>query len=219
MSALRLLLADDDPVFTTAMADLLGAREDVDLVGVVADGAAALEVLEESEVDVALLDVDMPVLDGIATARRITGSRRHPRVVMLTAFEQSDSLGRALGAGASGFLTKDMPVDRLVSLLHEVVLGATVMGPRPATLLADRCRDLDPRGGRDPGFTSTVEALPGRYREVFDLLTRAASNRMIARELNLSEGTARVYASKVLQLTGCRSRAELALRALGAHLG
>lgn len=124
MSALRLLLADDDPVFTAAMADLLGAREDVDLVGVVADGAAALEVLEDSEVDVALLDVDMPVLDGIATARRIARSRPQLRVVMLAAFEQPDSLARALGAGASGFLTKDMPVDRLVSLLHEVVLGS-----------------------------------------------------------------------------------------------
>jgi len=78
VSALRLLLADDDPVFTAAMADLLGAREDVDLVGVVADGAAALEVLEDSEVDVALLDVDMPVLDGIATARRIASSRWQP---------------------------------------------------------------------------------------------------------------------------------------------
>jgi Response regulator containing a CheY-like receiver domain and an HTH DNA-binding domain len=219
VSGLRLLLADDDAVFTAAMADLLGAREDVDLVGVVADGAAALQVLEEHDVDLALLDVDMPVLDGIATARRIAREWPRVRVVMLTAFEQPDSLGRALGAGASGFLTKDMPVDRLVSLLHEVVMGATVMGPRPATLLADSYRDGNSRGDRDPEFTSSVEALPGRYREVFDLLTHAASNRVIARELHLSEGTARVYASKVLQLTGCRSRAELALRALGARLG
>lgn len=219
MSVLRLLLADDDAVFTAAMADLLGAREDVDLVAVVSDGAAALQVLEEHDVDIALLDVDMPVLDGIATARRIARAWPWVRVVMLTAFEQPNSLGRALGAGASGFLTKDIPVERLVSLLHEVVLGATVMGPRPATLLADSYRDGGSCGVRDPRFTSSVEALPGRYREVFDLLTHAASNRVIARELNLSEGTARVYASRVLQLTGCSSRAELALRALGARLG
>lgn len=219
MTALRLLLADDDPVFTAAMADLLGSREDVDLVAVVPDGAAALEVLEGGGVDLALLDVDMPVLDGIATARRIAGSFPGVRVVMLTAFEQSDSLGRALVAGASGFLTKDMPVDRLVALLHEVMLGATVMGPRPATLLADSYRERTRGRGDDLAFTTAVADLPPRYRQVFDLLTKAASNRRIAQSLHLSEGTVRVYASAVLQLTGCASRSELAIRAMDSGLG
>ncbi len=219
MRPLKLLLADDDRLTREGLAELLGERDDIDLVAVVGDGAAAIDALTRTIVDVALLDVDMPVLDGI-TAARITAAR-HPgvTVVMLTAFEQEGFLAQALSAGAQGFLTKDIPIDQLAQLLHSAAAGITVMGPRPTAMLAKSYREQAARREDDPEFTKAVDKLSPRLRNVFDLLTRAESNQRIADLLGLSEGTARIYVSQVLTATGCSSRAEVAVRAVKVGLG
>ncbi|WP_075889217.1 response regulator [Actinomyces provencensis] len=219
MDPLRLLLADDDPALRESLASLLGSREDIDLVDSVPDGAAALGVLEERCVDVALLDVDMPVLDGIDTTRRIVA--RHPdvTVVMLTSFAQDDFLDRALAAGANGFLTKDLPIASLARLLHAAVAGETVMGPRPTAMLAESYRSRVIQREEDPEFVAAIDALPTQLREVLGLLTRAASNRTIAKTLGLREKTAQAYVSDILRRTGCQSRAEVAVRALAIGAG
>lgn len=219
MSPLRVLLADDDPPVRESLGSLLGAREDIELVAAVPDGLAALDAVARRPVDVALLDVEMPGLDGIETARRIAAWHPAIVVVMLTAFASDDFLDQALTAGASGFLTKDLPVARLADLLHEAARGGTVMGPRPTALLAEAYRSRLVQREEDPAFIAAVEALPGRLREVLSLLTHAASNRAIAAALGISEKTARMYASEILRRTGCRSRAEVAVRALNAGVG
>ncbi len=210
---LRVLLADDDPIYRQGLQALLTERADVDLVAVVPNGASALSVLERSEVDVALLDVDMPGVDGISAARQI--GERHPEVtvVMLTAFEHDESLKQAIAAGAKGFLTKDLEVDRICALAREAAAGAVVMGPRPTAMLAEA---YFASTEVDEEFARTLSELPPRLGALVEYLIEACPNREIAQRLGLSEATVRGYVSEILAATGCASRSQLAVRALRA---
>lgn len=215
---LRVLLANDSPILRIELGSALASNDEITLVATVADGSDALGQLGRHIVDVALLDVDMPVLDGVATARAIAAQHPDVTVVMLTAFEREDFLEQSLLAGASGFLTKDLPLKELVILLQHAASGKTVMGARPTALLAQSYREQARRKETSSDFIATVQAMPLRLKEVFDLLVAAASNRDIAHELHLSESTVRGYVSEILRLTGSRSRTEVAARALSSGL-
>ncbi len=214
----RVLLADDDPLLRTSMTRLLRGRPDIDLVAAVADGVQALRALTDRPVDVALLDADMPVLDGIATTTRIR--TQHPRVtvVILTAFEHDDFLPRAMAAGASGFLTKDTPVEDLITLVHRAHAGETVLSPRPTTMVLDSYRSHATARESEARFLAAVDTLPPHLRDVLTLLADATPTRTIAARLHLSEETIRTYVKQVLHHTGCTTRTEIVARALRADL-
>lgn len=205
MTPLRVIIADDDPVFRHGMAAALDQYDDIDVLATVGDGEALLRGISGHDVDLALIDVEMPSLDGIGAARALASSRPDVTVVMLA-------------AGARGFLTKDMPVDEVVARLHDAAAGAFVMGPRPTAMLTEFYRTHTLHHCEDRVLKSTVESLPPRLREVFDLMSRAMSDKQISRQLHVTHGTARGYSTQVLHRTGCPSRTDLVLRAASAGL-
>lgn len=212
---IRLMLVDDDPIIRDSMGELLGEAEDLELVETCTNGRQALERLEEigpDAVDVVILDVDMPILDGISTAIEL--SRTHPELksVMLTAFAREDFLSRALEAGTRGYLTKDMPAEDLAHAIAQVHAGEVVMAPRPTEFLVDAYRSRSRTQEAQADFIHRVNQLPDHLRRVLDLIAEARTNSDIAEELDLKESTIRMYVSDVLRRTSCASRTEVAIR-------
>jgi len=211
---LRVLLVDDEETVRTTLPSLLERHNDLVVAAVAADGLSALRLLRTNlDVDIVLLDVDMPTMDGIDTARIITDEFPELAIVMLTAFRQDSFLERALSAGARGFLVKTMPSSEIARLLVDVAEGATVMAPRATELLARSARDRQIRREADPAFVAAASSLSPALRDIFDLITIATSTDLMASTLHLSRNTVRVYVSDVLRRTNCRSREELVLRA------
>jgi Response regulator containing a CheY-like receiver domain and an HTH DNA-binding domain len=209
---IKLLIADDDPILLGSLRSLLGNRADLTLVAAVANGEQAVHAVQAGGIEVALLDVDMPKMDGIAAARTLHSACPNVTVVMFTAFEHGDSLRLALEAGARGFLTKDIPVDEVVQQIKRAHAGEVVMGPRPTAMLADSYAKRLPEESSE--FKSVLEGLPLYLLEVLDLLILASTNREIASALNVSLDTARIYVSRLLQVTDSKNRSEVALRAV-----
>nr|DAG19118.1 MAG TPA: response regulator [Caudoviricetes sp.] len=213
---IRILLADDDQIIRDGLANLLNAQDGLSVAAVVADGRAALRAIAERCVDVALLDVDMPILDGISTAKEI--GRLYPdiAVVMLTAFEHEDSLAQSLASNVRGFLTKDIPATELAQLIRQAHAGQQVFGPRPTQILTSSYLTA---GKNDPAyddFRQKVEQLPDYLRAVFDLLIQALPNKTIARQLGVTEATIRSYTSELFTATGFTNRGELTITAIKA---
>ncbi|WP_164996714.1 response regulator transcription factor [Actinomyces minihominis] len=213
---IRVAVADDDPELLPGLVRLLGSEPDIEVVLTAANGVDLLNQLRVRRVDVVLLDVDMPYLDGLSAARRI--AERFPKIaiIMLTAFEERDSLAQALAAGARGFLTKDVPISELCAGIRRVLAGETVMAAEPVRLLADAYRRQTEISDKDRAFSEAVAALPERLVEVLNLLVEGSSNRTISKTLGLSEGTTRNYVSEVLSRMGCERRTQVAVRALRA---
>lgn len=218
ISQLRVLVADDDALIRSSLTSLFAARQDIELVATTSNGAEALRILDTHRVDVALIDADMPILDGVETAALISARFPSVTVVIFTAFEHEDYLPRALAAGALGFLTKDIPISDLVPLLYRAVAGETVLGSRPTSLVTNAYRSQARQQEILSPFVASVESLPPYLREVFDLVAQGVPNTLIAAKLHIGEGTVRTYVNRVLQLTGSQSRADLAIHALKAGL-
>ena len=214
--ALRVLFADDDDIIRHAIGKSLEAHPQIDLVAAVEDGVRALDALVSESVDIALLDVRMPRLDGIATAEHIHADYPGVTVVMFTTFEQKSALGRALAAGAKGFLTKDIPIDELVDALYRAQAGENVMSAKPTTVLVDSMRNIARNWQRDQEFLDTVESLPSHLVAILDRLVVAKSYREIANDLEITENTVRSYATKIYAVTQCRNRGALTVRAMQA---
>lgn len=209
---LRVLVADDDQVVREGYAQLLSDVTGIEVVATAADGAEAVTILSERIVDVALLDVEMPQMDGVAAAREITRRYGSVAVVMFTAYDDPTRIRQAMTYGARGFLTKDMPVDLIARGLEQASQGMTVLGPGPAAALFHNHNGHV--GGQEEArrLTSTIETLSGRKRDVLRELAQGLSNREIAERLLIQESTVRSYLTEILTATGCRSRTELAVR-------
>jgi Response regulator containing a CheY-like receiver domain and an HTH DNA-binding domain len=208
----RVVFADDDPVIRENMAELLAHQESLELVAAVAGGSAALAIINAKPVDVVLLDVDMPVLDGIETAQKISDNHPNVKIIMLTAFDKKESLKLSLKAGAQAFLTKDMPIARIVEIIGRVLNGEQLLDPAPTSILIQSyLRDTHKA---DTELLQKLENLPPRQKDIVDLLVAAQTTTQICDTLSLSERTVRTYISKILQATGCGNRSELALRAV-----
>lgn len=136
-ATIRVLLADDDIIVREGLAGLLDRQNGIDVVAVAENGSEALRECSRQVVDVALLDVDMPVLDGLAAAKEMARLYPSVAVVMLTVFEHEESLAKSLALNVRGFLTKDIPSAQLAQLIKQAYAGYTVFGPRPTSILAD----------------------------------------------------------------------------------
>ena len=213
---IRVLLADDDAIVREGLAGLLNQQTGISVVAVAEDGGKALRELSKQAVDVALLDMDMPVLDGLATAKEMARLYPSVAVVMLTVFEHEESLARSLALNVRGFLTKDIPSAQLAQLIRQAHEGYLVFGPRPTRILADNYLSS---GKNDPGydgFRERVEQLPNHLRATFDLLIQALPNKTIARRLGLSEATVRSYISEIFAALGYTNRGGLTITAIKA---
>lgn len=213
LAPVRVLLADDNPVVRDDLGELLREREEVELVGVVEHGRAAVDAVREHAVDVVLLDVEMPVMSGVEATQEIVQLERGTRVLILTAFEQEGRLREALCAGASGFITKDRGIEVIISAVQTVSLGGQVLSPAPARLVQESMVRRAARLREHQEFLDRVSRLPPRLRRVYDPLSRGLTNALIAEELVVSTGTVRIYVSDLLAAVGCSTRAEFIYKA------
>jgi DNA-binding NarL/FixJ family response regulator len=211
----RVLLVDDQALFREALAVLLEVRAEIEVVGEAADGAAALERSAALQPDVVLMDLHMPVLDGIAATRRLRVEQPGVRVLALTTFDDDEDVFAALRAGAVGYLLKDVTSDRLVEALLAAARGESVLQPSVAARVVARFAGMPHDAAPRP--QPLVVPLSDRELEVLRLLGDGCSNREIATSLFLAEGTVKNHVTNVLAKLGARDRTQAALR--GRALG
>jgi len=211
---IRVLLADDQTLVRSGFRMILRAEPDIDVVGEAADGAEAIALSRELDPDVVLMDVRMPNVDGIeATRRIIDGSKRAPRVLVLTTFDLDEYVFEALRAGASGFLLKDAPEEQLVSGIRIVAGGASLFAPAVTRRLIERFAGAEP-----PAPPPMLGELTPRELEVLRLVARGLSNAEIAAELVLSEHTAKTHVAHILDKLGLRDRVQAVVLAYESGL-
>jgi len=208
----RVLVVDDQTLFREALTTLLGVRDEVEVVGAVGDGAQALEAVALLRPDVVLMDLRMPVLDGVATTRRLAVEHPDVRVLVLTTFDGDDEVFPALRAGAVGYLLKDATASRLVEAVQAAARGESVLQPSVATKLIARVSQL-PDPPAVPRPQPLVDPLTERELEVLRAVADGLSNREAAALLFLSEGTVKNHVTNVLAKLGVRDRTQAALRA------
>ena len=208
----RVLVVDDQTLFREALTTLLEARAEVEVLGCAGDGAQALRLVDRLRPDVVLMDLRMPVLDGVSTTQRLRVEHPEVRVLVLTTFDDDDEVFPALRAGAVGYLLKDATADRLVEGVQAAARGESVLQPSVAAkvvAMVSRLPDLPERARPQP----LVDPLSPRELEVLQELADGRSNREIASRLYLSEGTVKNHVTNVLAKLGARDRTQAALRA------
>ena len=197
---IRLLIADDHAVVRTGLRHLAATFEDVELVGDAADGEEAVRLCAERAPDVVLMDLEMPVLDGIEATRRLREAHPQVAVVVLTSFSDREQILRALDAGAIGYLLKDAEPAELEKAVRAAAKGDAPLDPRAGRALL---------GARDA--SSPLDALSQREREVLALVARGLPNKLIARELAISEKTVKAHLTSVFRTIGVTDRTQAAL--------
>ena len=213
---IRVLIADDQAMVRAGFGALLAAQPDIDVVADAADGAQAVAAVAAHRPDVVLMDVRMPVMDGLEAVRHIlAGAPELPRVLMLTTFDLDDYVYAALRAGASGFLLKDAPAAELVHAVRVVAAGEALLAPSVTRRLI---ADFAARRPADQPTPARITALTPRELEVLRLIARGLSNQEIAAELVLAEQTVKTHVSRILAKTGLRDRAQAVVLAYESGL-
>jgi DNA-binding NarL/FixJ family response regulator len=211
------LVVDDQALLRTAFSSLINAEEDLRVVGEAVDGRQAVELALSLAPDVVVMDVRMPVMDGIEATRRITATEvsRPPRVLILTTFDLDEYVFEALRAGASGFALKSRPLEELLSAIRVVAAGDGLLAPSVTRRLISRFAaqgQLPARGMR------ALDELTEREREVLALVARGLSNAELADALHLSLPTVKTHVSRILAKVGARDRTQLVVMAYQAGL-
>lgn len=202
-------LVDDDPMVRTGLNFILKGEEGIDVAWQAGDGAEALTKLRDRPVDVVLLDVRMPGLDGLATLEELRGWQTRPRVIVLTTFNTDDYVVRALKLGADAFLLKDADPARLVEAIQRVVAGENVLAPDVTRTLITVATDAPAAG--DPSARSLVAALTEREREVAVLMTQGLTNNQIGTRLHLSLASVKSHLTSMFVKLGVDNRVSAAM--------
>ncbi|MEW2113605.1 response regulator transcription factor [Streptomyces sp. NPDC005474] len=209
---IRVMLVDDQVLLRTGFRMVLDAQPDMEVVAEAGDGVEALQVLGETEVDVVLMDVRMPKLDGVETTRRVCQGDNPPKVLILTTFDLDEYAFSGLKAGASGFMLKDVPPGELLTAIRSVHSGDAVVAPSTTRRLLDRFAPMLPSTGEQPQHKE-LERLTGREREVMILVAQGLSNGEIAARLVLSEATVKTHVGRILTKLGLRDRVQVVVLA------
>jgi DNA-binding NarL/FixJ family response regulator len=209
MSAIRVVIADDHAVVRQGLRTFLDLQEDLEVVGEAADGVEAVEVAEREAPDVVLMDLVMPGMDGIAAIRALRERVPGARAIALTSFGDDERVFPAVRAGAAAYLLKDVEPGELVRAIRVVHAGQSVVHPAVASRLLEELAADGAATGRAPG-----EVLTAREREVLRLIARGRSNKVIARELGVSEKTVKTHVSHILGKLGVTARTQAALFAV-----
>jgi len=209
---IRVLIVDDHAMVRRGMRDFLDLHSDLEVVGEAGDGQVALDETDRLRPDVVVMDLMLPVIDGIAATAQI--KLRHPgvEVVAITSFIEEDRVTAAIEAGASGFLLKDAEADDLAAAIRAAHGGDVYLDPAVAGIVARRMRDGGNGGRTDAG--GGLARLTSRERDVLACVAHGLSNRAIAEELGMAERTARTHVSNILAKLGLTSRTQAALFAV-----
>ncbi|WP_328732923.1 response regulator transcription factor [Streptomyces caniferus] len=213
---IRVLLADDQLLVRAGFKVLLDAQPDIEVVAEAGDGQQALAAVRDHRPDIVLMDIRMPVVDGLAATRRITEDPRLPevKVVMLTTFELDEYVFEAIRSGASGFLVKDTEPEELLRAVRAVVAGDALLSPGVTRRLI---AEFAARS-KEPAAADALSGLTEREREVMALVGIGLSNEEIARRLVVSPLTAKTHVSRTMVKLGARDRAQLVVLAYESGL-
>jgi DNA-binding NarL/FixJ family response regulator len=215
---IRLVVVDDQEVVRAGFSALLETQGDFTVVATVSNGADALRVCIEKQPDVVLMDVRMPVMDGIEATAKIASSSSAgtgPRIIMLTTFDLDEHVYDALNAGASGFLLKDITAERLFDAVRVVAGGEALLAPAVTRRLIGEFARLQPRPAQN---SSQLRALTPRERDVLRLVAEGLSNQEIARRLGVSDETIKTHVSRVLNKLALRDRTQAVVAAYESGL-
>lgn len=200
--SIRLVIADDQALVRAGFTSLLATDPQLVVVGEAADGMAAVEAVTRHRPDVVLMDIRMPVLDGIEATRRITAGAGSTRVLILTTYDLDEYVFDALRAGAAGFLLKDAPLEQLTNAVRTVATGNALLDPA----VTRRVIEAFAAAGPPPSMPRELARLTEREGEVLALVARGLSNDEIAADLRISHATAKTHVSAVLTKLGLRDR-------------
>ena len=214
---LRVLLVDDDPLVRAGLRTILSSAADLEVIGEAADGAAAVIAASAHRVDVVLMDVRMPGVDGITATKQIAALPHPPKVIVLTTFQLDEYVFGALRAGASGFLLKDTPPADIAGAVRLVAAGEAMLSPSVTRTLIDHY-SADTAAARRIAAENSLKALTDREREVAAEVGRGRPNADIAARLYMSEATVKAHVSHVLTKLNATNRVQVALMMRDAGL-
>lgn len=212
MNKIRILVVDDQPLFRDGLSTLLSTIDDLEVVAAAEDGAHALRLAAQHQPAVVLMDLRMPVMDGVAATRRLRAEVPATQIVVLTTFDDDESILEAVRAGALGYLLKDTASADLAHAVRRAAKGESILTPRVATRLMRHVAHQSPAPPIAPNARLLSE-LTTREREILTLLGRGASNKDIARSLNVAEGTVKNHVSSILSKLNVNDRLGAALLA------
>ncbi|MPY53989.1 response regulator transcription factor [Streptomyces acidicola] len=217
MTAIRLLLVDDDPLVRAGLTFMMGGADDIEIVGEGADGDEVEALVDRTRPDVVLMDIRMPNVDGLAATERLRGREDAPQVVVLTTFHADEQVLRALRAGAAGFVLKDTPPAEIVEAVRRVAAGDPVLSPAVTRQLMEHAAGPGPDTRRTHARTR-IAVLNDREREVAVAVGRGASNAEIAAGLFMSVATVKTHVSRILAKLDLNNRVQIALLTYDAGL-
>ncbi|OLZ64234.1 DNA-binding response regulator [Streptomyces sp. IMTB 2501] len=211
---IRVVLADDQELVRAGLSMVIADIPDMEVVGEAGTGAQAVELATDLRPDVVVMDIRMPMMDGIEATRAITKAAPQPRVLMLTTFDDDDNVYASLRVGASGFLVKDMALVDIIAAIRVVASGDALIAPSVTRrLIADFATRPDPSPPR-----RQITGITEREREVLTLVGRGMSNSEIAAHLFIGPATAKTHVARLLTKTGARDRVQLVIAAYEAGL-
>lgn len=199
-TTVRVAIVDDHVIVRNGLEQLIGTRDDMQLVGMAANGAEATELVAATKPDVVLMDLSMPVMDGVEATRWIVKNHPTSRVVVLTSFSEQRRVLEALDAGAEGYLLKHSDPEQILAAIHAAHSGGTPIDPKVTRVLLDAKR-----------IGSSSLELTEREREVLLLVRGGLANKQIARKLGISERTVKAHLTKIFQTLGVADRTQAAL--------
>ena len=203
--SIRVLICDDQPLVRAGFRTILGAKSDIEVVGEAENGLEAVALTERRRPDVILMDIRMPVLDGVEATRRLVRAGSPARILVLTTFDLDEYVHAAIRAGASGFLLKDVTPAKLLEAIRIVAGGDALLAPSVTRRLLERFATTLPP---EAGSSDTLAQLTSRETEVLRLLAGGMSNAEIAAELVVSEATVKTHISSLLRKLGLRDRVQ-----------
>ena len=213
-AVIRVLVADDQVLVRDGFRSIIEREPDLTVVGEASDGREAIGLTRSLRPDVVVMDIQMPVLDGLAAAERLLAEADAPRILILTTFDRNEYVYRAMRAGASGFLLKDVRSGQLTEAIRTVASGEALLSPSITRRLIEDFVRLPPPGSPASGLAELTE----REVDVVRLVARGLSNAEIAQELFLSTATIKTHINRVLAKLGLRDRVQLVVRAYESGL-
>jgi DNA-binding NarL/FixJ family response regulator len=216
MKLIKILLVDDQPLFREGLRTLLSVHPDFEVVGEAGDGREAISLVRSRRPSVVLMDLQMPVLDGVAATRRLREEHPECRVIVLTTFDDDEMVFDGLRAGAVGYLLKDAPSEKLAEAIRVAARGETFLQPSVAAKVVAEFARLTRKTVE--GSNSFSEPLSERELEILRLIAGGASNREIADTLFLAEGTVKNHVTNILGKLGVRDRTQAAIKAKDSGL-
>ena len=218
MSKIRVLLADDQALLVTALSTILNAQDDIEVVTTAHTGNEAVTAAISHRIDVAILDIRMPGMDGIAAAQAILSRVPDCRIIMLTTFNEEELVAQSIAAGAHGFLLKDADPEVLAGAVRDVAKGESVLASQVTGPVLEAYRTALTRGQLSAQERQGLSLVTRREMEVLSLIARGATNGEIAREMVIADTTVKTHVSSLLSKLAARDRVALVLLAQKAGI-